>query len=35
MDMIRVRDGKVVEHWVLRDSNANAIRQQLGLDNDA
>ena len=33
MDMVRVRDGKVVEHWALRDSNA--IRHQLGLDNDA
>jgi predicted SnoaL-like aldol condensation-catalyzing enzyme len=30
MDMIRVRDGRVVEHWAVRDSDA--IRHQLGLD---
>lgn len=29
MDMIRVRDGKVVEHWAVRDQDA--IRHQLGL----
>ena len=30
MDMIRVRDGKVVEHWALQDQIAKA--EQLGLD---
>ncbi len=29
MDMVRVRDGKVVEHWAVRDSDA--IRHQLDL----
>jgi ketosteroid isomerase-like protein len=33
MDMIRVRDGKVIEHWALQDANAR--RQQLGLSDDA
>ncbi|MDL4777631.1 MULTISPECIES: ester cyclase [Thermomonosporaceae] len=28
MDMVRVRDGRVVEHWAVRDSDA--IRHQLG-----
>ncbi|SDD34191.1 ester cyclase [Actinokineospora iranica] len=31
MDMIRVRDGKIVEHWALQDTDA--IRHQLGLDS--
>jgi ketosteroid isomerase-like protein len=30
MDMIRVRDGRIVEHWAVRDTNA--IRHQLGLE---
>jgi ketosteroid isomerase-like protein len=30
MDMIRVRNGRVVEHWALRDQNA--MRHQLGLN---
>jgi ketosteroid isomerase-like protein len=29
MDMIRVRDGKLVEHWAMRD--VTAMRHQLGL----
>lgn len=33
MDMIRVRNGKVVEHWALQDSTA--MRLQLGLDRDS
>jgi ketosteroid isomerase-like protein len=33
MDMIRVRNGRVVEHWALRDSTA--LRQQLDLDANA
>jgi ketosteroid isomerase-like protein len=30
MDMVRVRDGRVVEHWAVRDSTA--IRHQIGLN---
>ncbi|MFC4592530.1 ester cyclase [Sphaerisporangium corydalis] len=33
MDMIYVRDGRVVEHWALRDQTA--IRAQLGLEPGA
>jgi predicted ester cyclase len=33
MDMVRVRNGKVVEHWALLDQDA--MRAQLGLDNGA
>lgn len=33
MDMVRVRNGRVVEHWALLDSDA--MRAQLGLDNGA
>jgi ketosteroid isomerase-like protein len=33
LDMIRVRDGKIVEHWALLDSDA--MRAQLGLHGDA
>lgn len=29
MDMVRVRDGRIVEHWAVRDSDA--VRHQLGL----
>lgn len=31
LDMIRVRNGKLVEHWALADMTA--MRRQLGLDN--
>jgi predicted ester cyclase len=30
MDMVRVRNGRIIEHWALRDSDA--IRHQLGRD---
>lgn len=33
LDMVRVRNGKVVEHWALLD--ADAMRAQLGLDSRA
>lgn len=33
MDMVRVRNGKLVEHWALRDQVA--LRHQLGLDTDS
>ncbi len=33
MDMVRVRNGKVIEHWALLDQGA--MRAQLGLDNAA
>jgi predicted ester cyclase len=31
--MVRVRDGKIVEHWALLDSDA--MRHQLGIGEDA
>ena len=33
IDMVRVRDGKIVEHWALLDSDA--MRHQLGIGEDA
>ncbi|MFI6816045.1 ester cyclase [Nonomuraea sp. NPDC050328] len=33
IDMVRVRDGKIVEHWALLDSAA--MQHQLGLGEDA
>ncbi|HEY3685181.1 MAG TPA: nuclear transport factor 2 family protein [Streptosporangiaceae bacterium] len=33
IDMVRVRDGKIVEHWALLDSAA--MRHQLGVGDDA
>lgn len=33
IDMVRVRDGKIVEHWALLDSAA--MRHQLGVGEDA
>jgi ketosteroid isomerase-like protein len=30
MDMVRARNGRIIEHWALRDSDA--IRHQLGRD---
>lgn len=33
LDMIRVRDGKLVEHWALADSAA--MQHQLGIGDDA
>ena len=31
MDMVRVRNGKLVEHWAFPDTTA--MRRQLGLDD--
>ena len=33
LDMVRIRDGKLAEHWALMDSSA--MRHQLGADADA